>query len=405
MDSNQPFITFQICLVHPIDQIQQRFESLSTFSIPIKRLLQTLRFCSINIHSTSIISNMTSGRIYHASTYISQDNSVLITGGFNPSTITALATTNKFKVNKDSSSMIPSKNMSMARYDHTEDVVPSSGLVLISGGMNSEFMPHNTAELFNSISGMTSTVAMSTERATHKSAVISQSNKIVLIGGQNSSYLPINTGDVYDGTRFRLVPNTMMHGRVGHTITYLPTINKVLITGGSNGNTDELVFFDTVELYDVASNRFQPLSNIRMSSRRAGHTATYIPVPLNKVLIVGGGSNETNVLDTFDLFDVSTLSFVKSGPMKKKRTFHTATLLKNNKTILLAGGRTSVIDDQLAPCELFDSVSITSTVFNCLNEPRFFHTATFIPTTGGVFMCGGIDSNKQVLANCEHVEL
>jgi hypothetical protein len=348
---------------------------------------------------------MTSARIYHTSTYISQDNSVLITGGFNPSTITALVTTNKFKMNHDSVPMIPSKNLSVARYYHTADLVPSSNLVLIAGGMNSKYLPLNTAELFNPISGVTSTISMSTERAAHQSAVIPKSNKIVLIGGENSSYIPINTGDVYDGTQFMLVQNTMMHGRAGHTVTYLPTINKVLITGGSNGNPDDLIFYDTVELYDVTTNRFQSLHNIRMSSRRAGHTATYIPTPVNKVFIVGGGSNGTNILDTFDVFDVSTLSFVKSGTMKKKRSFHTATLLEKSKLILLAGGRASITEYQLAPCELVNSVTMTSTVLNCLNEPRFFHTATLIPSTEDVFMCGGIDSNRQVLARCERFEL
>jgi hypothetical protein len=178
-------------------------------------------------------------------------------------------------------------------------------------------MPHNTAELFNSISGVTSIVSMSMDRATHKSAVIPNSNKTVLIGGQNSSYLAINTGDVFDGTQFMPVHNTMIHGRIGHTVTYLPTINKVLITGGSNGNTDDPQFSDTVEWYDVRTNMFQTFG-VRMSSKRAGHTATYIPVPFNKVLIVGGGSNQTNVLNTFD---VLTLSFVANGTMKKNVLF------------------------------------------------------------------------------------
>jgi len=171
-------------------------------------------------------------------------------------------------------------------------------------------MPHNTAELFNPISGVTDVIQMSIERATYKSAVILNSNKIVLIGGQNSSYIPINTGDVFDGTQFMPVQkNTMMHGRVGHTVTYLPTINKVLIIGGSNSNTEDLILFGAVEWYDVITNRFPMLSNIRMSSRQAGHTVTYIRVPFNKVLRVGGGSNQTHVLNTFDIFDVSTHSF------------------------------------------------------------------------------------------------
>lgn len=125
--------------------------------------------------------------MYHTSTFISQDNTVLIAGGFNPSTISALATTNKFLVLNDSLPMIPSKNMSVARYDHTADVVPSSGVVLIAGGMNNAYVPHNTTELFNPISGITNTVSMSSDCATHKSVVIPNLNKIILIGGQNSS--------------------------------------------------------------------------------------------------------------------------------------------------------------------------------------------------------------------------
>jgi hypothetical protein len=91
---------------------------------------------------------MTSGRIYHTSTYIAQNNSVLIAGGFNPSTITALATTN------NSVPLISSKNMSVARYDRTANLILSSGFVLIAGGMNSKYLPLDTAELFNPISRM-----------------------------------------------------------------------------------------------------------------------------------------------------------------------------------------------------------------------------------------------------------
>ena len=336
--------------------------------------------------------------MYHTSTLISQDNSVLIAGGSNPTTISALTTTDQFKLINDS---LLSKNMSVARYDHTADLIPSSNVVLIAGGMNNAYMPHNTAEIFNPISGVTTIVQMSVDRATHKSAVVPKLNKIVLIGGLNSSYLPVNSGDVFDGIKFTSVKNTMMYGCVGHTVIYLPTINKVLITGESNSDTDNLIFYDTVELYDVTTSMFQSLPDVRMSSRRAGHTATYIPAPINKVLIVGGGSNGTNVLNTYDVFDVSTLSFVTSGTMEKKHTFHTATLLKNNKIVLIASGRTSATDYELAPCELFHPVTMSSAIVQCLNEFRFFHTATLLPSTGNVLMCGGVDSNKQVLASCE----
>lgn len=344
---------------------------------------------------------MTSPRIYHTSTFIPQDASVLITGGLDPSRVAPQITTDRFFVLNNSLPMATTRNMSVARFQHTADLIPSSSLVLLAGGVNGDFAPDATAELFNPISGITSTISMSMERIAHRSAVIPNANKIVLIGGQNASFMAVNTGDVFDGTQFSPVRNTMVEERVGHTATYLPTINKVLITGGANNIPDGADFSNTVELYDVQTNRFQRLSNIRMSSGRAGHTATYIPAPFNQVLIVGGGSNESTVLDTFDIFDVSTLKFIRSGTMKEKRTFHTATLLKNNKQILLTGGRTSVTDDQLASCELFNPMTFSSSTLKCLNEPRFFHTATLIPSTGNVFICGGVDSNQQAMGNCE----
>ncbi|UJR19680.1 hypothetical protein I4U23_022814 [Adineta vaga] len=399
-DRTRPLITFQI--VHGY-QIQQRLESLSSFSIQIKNILYIFRLCSINIHSVSFVGNMTSCRMYHTSTFVSNYTSILITGGFNPSTTTALNTIDKFLIINDTLTMTSGQNMSTARYDHTADVVPSSKLVLIAGGMNSTYMPHVNAELFNSTTGVTSIIPMSIARATHKSAVIPNLNKIVLIGGQNSSYTALTSGDVFDGMQFKSVKNTMMIGRVGHTLTFLPTINKVLIIGGSNNNPDDIQYTNTLEFYDAATNMFQT-STLHMWSKRAGHTATYIPAPINKVLIVGGGSDEINVLDTFDIFDVTTLSFVANGTNKSKRTFHTATLLRNNKAVLLAGGRTSMTDDELAPCEIFNLVTMSSVIVKCLNVPRFFHTASFIPSTGNVLMCGGVDTSKQILNSCEQFQ-
>jgi hypothetical protein len=63
-DTIRTLVTFQILLVYPLRQIQQRFEALSTLSIQIKDILHILRFCSINIHSASVVSNMNDIRSY-----------------------------------------------------------------------------------------------------------------------------------------------------------------------------------------------------------------------------------------------------------------------------------------------------------------------------------------------------
>jgi len=61
----------------------------------------------------------------------------------------------------------------------------------------------------------------------------------------------------------------------------------------------------------------------------------------------------------------------------------------------MAGGLTSATDG------LFSPVTMSSLVFKCLNERRFFHTATLVPSTADVIICGGVDSNQQILASCE----
>jgi hypothetical protein len=96
---------------------------------------------------------------------------------------------------------------------------------------------------------------MSAPRSQHTSSVIQigSSKKILLAGGQGS----LTTDDVYDNVTgsFSLVSNNMSTGRWAHTATTVP--NGYVIISGERNNSQEL---DTLELYNSSLNSFMSLS-------------------------------------------------------------------------------------------------------------------------------------------------
>ncbi len=213
----------------------------------------------------------------------------------------------------------------------------------------------NDAELFNLTTGRTTLINMSSIRFDHQSTMIDSSNKIVLIGGTNENGTVSNSGDVFDGYTFTSVPNQMIYGRRYHTVSYLPTINKILIVGRETTIDCVPKILNTVELYNINTNMFESLTNIIMSS---------------------------------------------------PRSLHTATLLKNNIDILIVDGYSSneAIDvsyQPIAPCELFNIPTMSTTIIANMNVPRAFHTGILLPTTSDVLCCGDVDSNNTPLSSCE----
>jgi hypothetical protein len=143
---------------------------------------------------------------------------------------------------------------------------------------------------------------------------------------------------------------------------------------------------DTLLLYNSRLNRFFPLSP-RLSNQRAFHTATYIP-SIESIIFVSSG--------TFDLFDVPTLTFVANGTTLENRQSHTATLLLDGR-VLFTGG---LHNYGLTSCEIYDPLTNKFTPAANMSFGRYWHTASLIPTTEEVLVCGG--RNLQGLFNsCE----
>jgi len=176
----------------------------------------------------------------------------------------------------------------------------------------------------------------------------------------------------------------MSSARQRHTSTLLPD-GKVLIAGGiSNGS----IVLNSAELYDPANGTFT-VTSTPMTSARYLHTATLLSS--GKVLIAGG-RNASDALNTAELYDPVNRTFTATvGPMISAREIHTATLLRNDKVLICGGDQGSVY---VKTAELFDASSGT---FKATNAPmavaRGYHTATLLPD-GDVLIAGGENGSE-----------
>jgi N-acetylneuraminic acid mutarotase len=128
------------------------------------------------------------------------------------------------------------------------------------------------------------------------------------------------------------------------------------------------------------------LTNNPLAAARVVHTATLLQ---NGKVLVAGGNNGTNAINTAELYDPATGLWTPTGPLNTARSYHTATLLQNGK-VLVAGGLNT---NSLTSCELYDPLSGTWTLTGPLNVARSYSRATPL-SDGEVLMTGGNDTTS-----------
>lgn len=341
------------------------------------------------------VDSMIVPRVYHAATLISQDNSVLITGGGYVSTISASVE----KYIPATGCFHSMRNMPRTRYMHSSNQLPSfSDYVVLAGGLVPGLPALDVADLYHPMTGDTITMDLSLGRYLHTSVVLGTS-QIALIGGYLSAANILNTADMLDTSTtpaFTAAINTMTLSRVYHTTTVLGNNSDLaLVVGGLNG-----VALSSAYIYHGSSNSFLALgAGVTLTPARYSHTATYLPPPINKVLITGGVG--TIVYGTMFLFDVLTYTFsTLTTTLVYPRYYHTATLLPNGKVLIVGGYNGS----SMSTCELIDPANnYTVTLAANLAAGRYVHTTTFIPDSqnGTVLTCGGYDPPTNAINSCE----
>ena len=226
------------------------------------------------------------------------------------------------------------------------------------------------------------------ERRFYHTTTLLSDGKVLVAGGTGFSggvvrgldsaelYEPVT--EKWNDTGRLNVPRTL------HTATLLKD-GRALIVGGVDGR-DFSSSLSGAELYDPVTGAWSITGSL--NARRHGHTATLLKN--GKVLVVAGGEilgfDETMPLDTVELYDPDTGMWSSTGNLNNAVESHTATLLQNGKVLVLGGGSAELYDPDTGKWGSLESLG---------SNIWFGHTATLLPN-GKVFIVGGVNSNGPV---------
>jgi len=281
-------------------------------------------------------------------------------------------------------------DLNTARNHHTATLLPN-GKVLVVGGRDGSSILHS-AQLYDPATGTWSvTGSLSTSRIFHTATLLPNS-KVLIAGGYTSNAPPsfgiTNSAELYDpATGTWSATGALTAHRAWHSATLLPN-GKVLLAGGAGGS-DNSSILDTAELYEPATGTWSATGRLR--GARYGPTAT--PLQNGKVLVAGGSNDGdlASTLDTAELYDPATGTWSITGDLNESRVLHTATLLPSGK-VLVAGGY-NWPPTSLNSAELYDPAAGTWSNTGNLIAARDSHTATLLPN-GKVLVAGGDDWNR-----------
>ena len=175
-----------------------------------------------------------------------------------------------------------------------------NGRVLVAGGTKTTTpgygVPLNSAELYNPVTGVFSSIGNMTEYRSGALGVVLDSGKVLITGDLSTS------ADLFNPATGTFVATGTMHNpHGGGTITLLPD-GEVLVAGGSTGIGP--LTTNSAELYNPVTGSFSQTGN--MISARQEQTATLLSNC--KVLVTGG--YDGGELASAELFSFSNFCFL-----------------------------------------------------------------------------------------------
>jgi N-acetylneuraminic acid mutarotase len=309
--------------------------------------------------------NLSSARGNHTATLL-PNGKVLVAGGADNTCCSAFNSAELY--DPATGTWSSTGNLNTTRTEHTATLL-SNGKVLVAGGLNfdSDYNSSglNSAELYDPVTGTWSSTGNLNDARGDHTATLLPNGKVLVVGGGPSADSPLISAELYDpvtGTWGSLA--SLNTARLAHTATLLPN-GKVLVAGGRNYdvNPDGGVL-NSAELYDWVTDTWR--STASLNTARLAHRATLLPN--GKVLVVGGRnfSFDPITLNGAELYDSVTGSWSITADLNTGR-ISTATLLLNGK-VLVAGG----LDDSdfLNTAELYDPG--TNSISNPIDDAQTF---------------------------------
>jgi hypothetical protein len=317
---------------------------------------------------------MSTARCDHTATLLT-DGTVLIAGGRDVPADRAFSSAELYDPSTES--FTPAGNMTAARWGHTATLL-RDGKVLIAGGAAVA-----TAELYDPATRLfTATGSLIKNRIFH-AATLLPNGKVLIVGGELAGSFAPADAELYD-------PET---GTFSLTGRYAKPLKFLGFTNTANSLPDGRVFVageNPPEIYDPAGGTFSQTGAMIEPSYFSGvewHTSTSLRD--GTVLIAGGNDDDTcGGFANAELYDPATGSFAITGRMTTHRDIHTATLLNDGTVLLAGGGEGWCSSPTLDSAELYDPASRSFVSVGKMTVSRSGHTATLL-TDGSVLIVGG----------------
>jgi hypothetical protein len=186
--------------------------------------------------------------------------------------------------------------------------------------------------------------------------------------------------------------------RLYHTATWFNTGNLVLVAGGwSKGHV-----INTADLYSVTFGVWTNTND--MLQARALHTATWLLLAPDQILVTGGINDDGMPLASTEAFDVVAHTWSPRAPMAHARVQHTATYLTDvsGDKVVVVGGWGGISGGMSATdcSQTYDIATDTWSAPVALHQSRALHAAMNI-ATGQLFVCGGVGADGVPTASTE----
>jgi len=234
--------------------------------------------------------------------------------------------------------------------------------------------------------------------------------RVLVVGGSDNGTHTLDSAEIYDPVSGSFSgAGHLNQPRVAHVATLLHS-GKVLIAGGGRGGMPGgYISYDTAELFDPDTRTFAKM-RAHMIFDRVGAAA--LRLNDGRVLIVGGKSGRVvtsrhvnlaslTPLNSAEIYDPESNSFIRTGDMSAPHYLPTATMLGNGQ-VLVVGGWTiqGFVVVGMRDADLYQPETNRFVRAGRTNVARLENTADLLPD-GEVLIAGGIDERSYVTASAE----
>ena len=196
----------------------------------------------------------------------------------------------------------------------------------------------------------------------------------VLLAGGGIAAGPV--AEVYDPAAGTWSVTGPMHAARSYPIAVRLADGKVLVAGGDDGREN----LDTAELFDPATGQWATTGSMTHARQQAFASS----LADGRVLVAGGGTNE-GLLDTAELYDPRTGTWSSTGNMPTGRAGPLSAILLGDGRVLVTGG---FADDQRS-AELYDPTNGTWTATSRMAATKVDEQTGLVLRDGRVLIVGG----------------